>query len=189
MPACPCLPSAAARFTNYSKTGNGNVTLSAGTYCGGITLSGNLGVTFSPGVFVLHGGGLNLSGNLSPIHGTGVTFYNSGISSSYPYSGLNLSGNLVLNLSAPTTGTYAGMLFMQNPLNTKAANIVGNAGATLAGNLYFPKNRLNLSGNTGTSIPMGAVIAQKVSVSGNTQLNMTNTYGPASGSNRVGLYQ
>jgi hypothetical protein len=176
-------------FNNYSKTGNGNVTLSAGTYCGGITLSGDLGVTFSPGVYVLQGGGLSLSGKLSPITGAGVTFYNSGISSSYPYSGLDMSGNLVLNLSAPTTGTYAGMLFMQNPLNTKTANMVGNAGATLAGNFYFPKNNLNLSGNTGTSIPMGAVIAQKVSVSGNTQLNMTNAYGPASGSNRVGLYQ
>lgn len=175
-------------FTNYSKNGNGNVTLSPGTYCGGITMLGNLGVTFSPGVYVLHGGGLNLSGNLSPISGTGITFYNSG-SSSYPYGSFSLSGNLVLNLSAPTSSTYAGMLFMQNPLNTKTANMVGNAGATLAGNLYFPNNTYSLKGNSGTGIPMGAVVAKRVIVSGNTQFNITNTYGRSSGSNRVGLYQ
>lgn len=177
-------------FTNYSKSGNGNVVLTPGTYCGGITMSGNLGVTFSPGVYVLYGGGLNLSGNISPIKGTGVTFYNSGSSSTYPYSSLNLSGNLTLNLSAPTTGNYAGMLFMQDPLNTQGATIVGNSGAVLAGNLYFPNNTFTMTGNSGTNIPTGSVVAQKVSISGNTKLNMTNTYGNGGGgSARSGLYQ
>lgn len=176
-------------FTNYSKSGNGSLVLTPGTYCGGITMSGNLGVTFSPGVYVLYGGGLNLSGNISPIKGTDVTFYNSG-SSTYPYSSLNLSGNLTLNLSAPTTGNYAGMLFMQDPLNAKGATIVGNSGAVLAGNLYFPNNTFAMTGNSGTSIPTGSVVAQKVSISGNTKLKMTNTYGNGGGgSARSGLYQ
>ncbi|CAN1557603.1 Putative Flp pilus-assembly TadG-like, N-terminal [Burkholderiaceae bacterium] len=177
-------------FTNYAKSGNGNVVLTPGTYCGGITMSGNLGVTFSPGVYVLYGGGLNLSGNISPIKGTDVTFYNSGNSSTYPYSSLSLSGNLTLNLSAPTTGNYAGMLFMQDPLNSRGATIVGNSGAILAGNLYFPSSTFTLTGNSGTSIPTGSVVAQKVSISGNTMFTMTNTYGPGGGgSARSGLYQ
>jgi uncharacterized iron-regulated membrane protein len=139
---------------------------------------------------VLYGGGLNLTGNISPISGTDVTFYNSGNSSSYPYSSLSLAGNLTLNLSAPAIGSYAGMLFMQDPLNTQAATIVGNSGAILAGNLYFPKSTLNMTGNSGTSIPMGSVVAQKVSVTGNTKFNMTNTYGNTSaGSTRSGLYR
>jgi hypothetical protein len=82
------------------------------------------------------------------------------------------------------------MLFMQDPLNTQAATIVGNSGAILAGNLYFPKSSLNMTGNSGTSIPMGSVVAQKVSVTGNTKFNMTNTYGNTSaGSSRSGLYR
>ena len=177
-------------FTNYSKSGNGNLVLTAGTYCGGIDITGNHGVSFSPGVYVLYGGGLNLTGNISPISGTDVTFYNSGNSSSFPYSSLSLAGNLTLNLSAPAIGSYAGMLFMQDPLNTQAATIVGNSGAILAGNLYFPKSSLNMTGNSGTSIPMGSVVAQKVSVTGNTKFNMTNTYGNTSaGSSRSGLYR
>ena len=177
-------------FTNYSKSGNGNLVLTAGTYCGGISITGNHGVTFNPGVYVLYGGGLNMNGNISPITGTGVTLYNSGDGSTYPYSSLSLSGNLTLNLSAPITGTYAGMLFMQDPLNTQAATIVGNSGAVLAGNMYFPKSTLNMTGNSGTEIPMGSVVAQKVRVTGNTKFTMTNTYGNASaGTTRSGLYQ
>lgn len=177
-------------FINYSKSGNGNLVLTAGTYCGGISITGNHGVSFSPGVYVLYGGGLNLTGNISPISGTDVTFYNSGNSSSYPYSSLSLAGNLTLNLSAPVLGSYAGMLFMQDPLNTQAATIAGNSGAILAGNLYFPKSTLNMTGNSGTSIPMGSVVAQTVSVTGNTIFNMTNTYGNSfASSTRSGLYR
>ena len=175
-------------FTDYLSSGNGNLTLSAGTYCGGITITGKPTITFSPGVYVLYGGGLKLPSNLSPVTGTGITFYNSG-SNSYPNSSLNLSGNLVLSFSAPTSGTYAGMLFMQDPLNTKAATMVGNAGASFTGNLYFPKNTINLKGNSDISIPMGAVVAQKVIVTGSTLFTLTNTFNHASGSNRVGLYK
>ena len=121
-----------------------------------------------------------------------MTIYNSGSGISGPnaYSGLSLTGNVVMNLSAPLTGSYAGMLFMQDPLNTQAASIVGNSGSTFAGNLYFPQSQLNLTGNSGTSIPMGSVVAQKVGLTGNSNLSMTNIYG-LSGSTgiRMGLYQ
>lgn len=177
-------------YTNYSKSGNGSLVLNAGTYCGGITISGNYAVSFNPGIYVLQGGGMNLTGNLSSVTGTDITIYNSGNGGTYPYSSINMSGNVALNLSAPTTGTYAGLLIMQNKLNTKAATLVGNSGATLAGNLYFPKNTVVLTGNSSTNIPTGSVVAQKVSITGNTKFSMTNTYGTtATGSARTGLYQ
>lgn len=179
-------------FTNFSRSGNGNIDLTPGTYCGGINITGNHTVSLSSGMYVLYGGGFNVSGNISPISGAGVTIYNSGSGISGPnaYSGLNLNGNVVMQLSAPLTGSYAGMLFMQNPLNTQASSIVGNSGSTFAGNLYFPQSQLNLTGNSGTSIPMGSVVAQKVSLTGNSNLSMTNIYG-SSGSTgiRMGLYQ
>ena len=119
-----------------------------------------------------------------------MTFYNTGNGSTYPYSSLSVSGNVALNFSAPTTGVYAGMLMMQDPLNTQASTIVGNAGATLAGNLYFPNNALTLNGNSGTDIPIGSVVAKSVSVTGNTRFSMTNAYGGgASSVQRMGLYQ
>ena len=177
-------------YTNFSRSGNGNVTLNPGTYCGGISLTGNYTVVLSPGVYHLYGGGLNFAGNISPVSGVGVSFYNSGNTTTYPFSPFNLSGNIAVNMSAPTTGTYAGMLLMQNPLNTQTANINGNSSSVMAGNLYFPKNNLNLTGNSGTDIPIGSVVALKVSVQGNTRFNMTNTYGGAgNATTHVGLYQ
>jgi hypothetical protein len=177
-------------FTNYTRTGNGSLVLAPGTYCGGISITGNHAVQFSAGTYVLYGGGMQFSGNIAPIAGSGVTFFNSGNGSSYPYSALNVAGNISLNLSAPSSGPYAGLLFMQDPLNTLAANIVGNSGAVLAGNLYFPQSNLTLTGNSGTAIPTGSVVAQKVSVVGNTQFTMTNAYGSGSNSSaHAGLYE
>jgi hypothetical protein len=180
----------ACTFTKYKQSGNGNLSLTPGTYCGGIEIGGNHSVNFSPGLYVLYGGGIRFTGNIAPILGTGVTFYNTGNGSTYPYAGLDLSGNVALNLSAPLTGTYAGMLIMQDPLNIKASTLVGNAGASLAGNLYFPNSALNLNGNSGTEIPMGSVVAKSIGITGNTRFSMTNTYGGAAGTvQRIGLYQ
>jgi hypothetical protein len=186
----PLPPFTGCNFTNYNKSGNGSLTLTPGTYCGGMNISGNHAITFSPGLYVLYGGGINFSGNIAPITGTGVTFYNSGNSSSYPYQSLNLGGNVSMALSAPTSGTYAGMLIMQDPLNTQAATVVGNTSTTLAGNLYFPSNVLTLNGNTGVDIPVGTMVAKKISVTGNTRFSMTNIYGGSgAGAARSGLYQ
>jgi hypothetical protein len=177
-------------FTNYSQAGNGSITLKPGTYCGGISITGNHAVTFNPGMYVLYGGGISFSGNVAPILGSDVTFYNSGNSSTYPYQSLNLGGNVALNFSAPTTGAYTGMLVMQDPLNTQNSTIVGNTGTVLKGNLYFPKNTVTLNGNTGTDIPIGSVVAQKVTVTGNTQFSMTNMYSGAGNNQlRSGLYE
>jgi hypothetical protein len=75
-------------------------------------------------------------------------------------------------------------------LNIKASTLVGNAGASLAGNLYFPNSALNLNGNSGTEIPMGSVVAKSIGITGNTRFSMTNTYGGAAGTvQRIGLYQ
>ncbi len=177
-------------YVNYKKSGGGAITLNPGTYCGGISITGNHSVTFNSGMYVLYGGGMTLASNISPITGNNVTFYNSGNGTSYPYGGISLSGGGVSTLSAPTTGTYAGMLVMQNPLNTQDATVLGNANSTLAGNFYFPKNNVNLGGTSSTTIPIGTVVALSIGVSGGSIFNMVNTYGnTGSAYSRAGLYQ
>lgn len=179
-------------FTNYSASGNGLVTLTPGTYCGGINISGNHVVNLTPGLYTLYGGGFNVSGNVSPISGTGVSFYNTGSGTTGPnaYAALDLSGNSMLDLSAPLTGANAGMLFMQDPLNIYGAAISGNSGSRLLGNLYFPNSTVSMSGNSATSIPIGSVVAQKITMSGNVNFSVSNIYG-SSGSSAMhaGLYQ
>src|SRR5262249_19039493 len=60
----------------------------------------------------------------------GVTFYCGGQT-----GGVALSGTGTFNLSAPTTGTYAGVLFFQARNNTRAFSVQIPTG-TLSGTIY-----------------------------------------------------
>jgi hypothetical protein len=116
-------------------------------YCGGITLLPLASVTFMPGTYVIKSGGfLNLFGGLSidlgaTATGNGVTFYNYG-----PTGGVNfVAASLTLGtikLTAPTTGTYAGVLFFQDPGNTTPDVILASSSlnSTLEGAYYFPSS-------------------------------------------------
>ncbi len=97
-----------------------NNTLSPGVYCGGMTIGNTNGTTFtfSPGVYVMAGGGMTLNSQ-AVVAGTGVTFYNTsstgwGCSGSSSYTPLTISGQVTANLTAPTSGTYNGILFFGN---------------------------------------------------------------------------
>lgn len=114
-------------------------------YCGGITILPTANVTFMPGTYVIRAGGaFGLQGGMSfdlgaTVAGSGVTFYNYG-----PAGGINfLASGLTLgsfSLAAPTTGTYAGILFFQDPGNTTPAVIIASASANavMEGAYYFP---------------------------------------------------
>jgi hypothetical protein len=120
-----------------------------GAYCGGITIAPTANVTFMPGVYTIESngllgaqGGMTIS-VLATVKGTGVTFYNygpkGGITLLAPGGSLGLLGTGV-NLTAPTSGTYACMLFMQDPQNVDPAIIVGQGtwNTNLEGAYYFP---------------------------------------------------
>ncbi len=124
----------------------GNATLYPGrAYCGGIVLLPTAHVTFMPGTYVIRSGGLlGLQGGMSidvaaTATGNGVTFYNYG-----PIGGVNFVLSSIplgsVSLKAPTSGTYAGVLFYQDPANTTPAVILANSSwnTVLEGAYYFP---------------------------------------------------
>ena len=117
-------------------------TLQPGTYFGGIQITGNANVTFSPGTYILAGGGLTVTGN-SALKGTGVTFYNTS-ATGYAYAPIDLTGNETANLSAPTSGTFEGFLFFQDPsvpVGSAGITVVGNSSSTFDGIVYFAHDR------------------------------------------------
>jgi Flp pilus assembly protein TadG len=123
-----------------------------GVYCGGISITAALltNITFTPGVYILKqgpgllgvtSGGLNITLSLlSNITGTGVTFYNTGPFGGYSITAPAALGLSNVNLSAPATGTYGGMLFMQDKGNTSTGTFVANLlqGSKLEGAVYIP---------------------------------------------------
>jgi Flp pilus assembly protein TadG len=168
-----------------------NIHLVPGTYCKGISITGTHTVTMDPGVYVIHGGGFSIGGSTS-VSGSGVTIYNTGTGATgtYAYGPVNFTGGAGINLSAPSTGVYAGMLFYQDPLNTLNATLGGNSDVVLSGNLYFPTSSLTLSGSNTTNIPIGSVVAKNIIFNAGTKFNITNVYG-ASGvtGSRSALYE
>jgi hypothetical protein len=155
---------------NVSVNGSINVTFNPGQYSS-ITISGSTGVTFNPGLYIIVGsGGLNFGG--TNVSATGVTFYLGPNAGAVTATGSNSS------FAAPTTGTYAGILFFQDRSNTKAATI-GGSNAAVVGSLYFPKAQLTYKGSNATSA-YTILVADSIVFSGsNSTLN--NNYSTLSG--------
>ncbi len=166
-------------LTNYgaaSVSGNSSQTLNPGIFTQ-ITISGNATVTLTAGVYLIEGGGLSVSGNAT-VKGTGVVIYNAG--SSYPntggtYGAITLSGNGAIYLTAPATGTYAGLVLVQPSANAKALSMSGNA-VTLSGTVFAPSAQLNLSGNAQLN---AAAIVDTIAVSGNGVANVATLDAPS----------
>lgn len=131
--------------TNYN-TPKPSATISYGTYCNGITVQGGATLYLNPGLYILNGGGLTVGGG-SSIIGTGVTFYNTG-STTYAYKPIAITGTSTTSLTAPTTGTYEGILFFQdrNISSSQQNTISGTSSTVYQGALYFPTTPLVYSG-------------------------------------------
>ena len=154
-------------YTNYPHVNSGTSTvLNPGVYCNGITVSGN-GVlaTLNPGTYILAGGGLTVSGGAS-LKGDGVAFYNTG-NRTYAYKPIVVSGGSSTALSAPSSGSLAGILFFQDRSFTNPAQntVSGTSGASMQGALYFPTTPLVISGGSSVS-PFTMIVADTLTISG-----------------------
>jgi Putative Flp pilus-assembly TadE/G-like len=142
---------------------SGSVTLMPGNYCGGIILNSGA-ATFSPGLYTIGGSGLLVNGG--SMTGNGATFY-------FQAGSAVFNGASSINLVAPTTGTYAGILFFQNSSDTSAATINGGAGSVFQGALYFPHAAVQLNG--GNVAAYTIVVSQSVQMNGSS-FNIGNDY-------------
>lgn len=172
-----------------SLNGGGNITCPGGfcTYTS-ISLQGNGTVNFAPGVYTINGtaqqGGLSCNGTPT-ITGTGVTFY---FTNGATY---NCTGNDTTTLSAPSSGTYQGVLMFQDPQDCNCGSggcdngvtscgagpaLGGNTGSQYNGILYFPNDLITFFGNN-VSYSTGAVISDSLQLSGNPTLNLQGAAG------------
>jgi len=176
-----------------------DTTLNAGTYCGGIyvkkgtlTLSGT-----GTGIFILVGGGLGTQDTNSIIKGTGVFLYNT-YDSKNAYQAFSLAAGSDVELSAPTSGTYAGILAMQDrtccstaPGSLLTESFQGGPSAKFEGTLYFPTSVIDFAGNPTVSIVhYTIVVAWQFRVLGTSTFN--NDYSVLTGGSpiqQVGLIE
>lgn len=128
---------------NYNSSPNGS-SLSPGVYCGGLTIGSHSNVTMQPGVYVVKGGNFQVNSG-AVLNGSGVTIILTG--SGTTYSTVSINGGSTVNLSAPTSGTYAGVAFYQdrNAPNL-SSNFNGGSGMNITGAIYMPKGSVSFNG-------------------------------------------
>ena len=172
----PNLSSYATRYgtaaqPNTLKITHGNVTLNPGVYYGGINITGG-NVTFNPGVYIMAGSGLSVTGN-ADVEGEEVFFYlthdPANPSGAGAAGSLDLSGNGDLELTPPSSGTYAGVTFFQARDNTEEGHIHGTSDTELSGVIYMPEAHLGLTGN---STMEANFVVNTLSLDGNPDLNV-----------------
>jgi len=141
--------------SNYSTTQSGNLVCYTSLTVGG---NGNT-VTVNPGIYVITGS-LNF-GNGTILGGNGVTFYitNSGQ--------VTFNNGAAFNFTAPTSGTFNGILFYQDRSDTQTATLLGGTNATMQGILYFPDAALNFSNGSATTF-YTPIIAASLTMTGGT---------------------
>src|SRR5262249_30760052 len=135
-------------YSQITVSGSATLNLSPGVYViagGGVSLSQNAVLNASGVTFIIEGGGFTQSGN-AIVNGAGMTMVNAG--SGYTgrgttggsYGAVTLTGNG--NMSAPTSGTYSGILIFQPGDNTRALTFSGNTVLGLTGTIDAPGAQL-----------------------------------------------
>ena len=115
---------------------NANKSTLAGYLLYGLSLSGN--VTLQPGVYVIQSGDLKVNANANVI-GDGVTIYLAGASR------VSMNGNATVS-SAPTSGTYSGVLMYGDRTSTGGQSTFNGTAASLLTGALFPQ-QVNYLGN------------------------------------------
>jgi hypothetical protein len=120
-------------------------------------------VKFEEGLYIIRGGDFEVNAG-AELSGTGVTFYLT------EGAGLKLNGHAKVNLKAPTSGPYAGLLFFGERDSTVEKNQVnGSSGSTFDGAIYFPSSTIEYSGKTSLT-GCTQIIGDQVVFTGNSEV-------------------
>ena len=139
---------------------------------------------FKPGTYVFWETSLDvLNGSLTCTActgGAGVTFVFTG-STPAKVGKVKITTNGIVDLDAPGTGTYAGVLIYRDNLGTSSGNpqvqINGGANMQLSGAIYAPTSSARFNGNSATACLI--LVAAEVDLGGNSAFNNVGCPNPS----------
>lgn len=150
------------------------ITLKPGVYCGGLRLDQKSKVTLEPGEYIMRDGALIVE-KQAELFGDDIGFYFTG-----DYSGLVFERDSQIELAAPTSGSMAGILFMEDadmPLGQEY-RISSEDARKLLGTIYLPKGTFVVD----SQHPVGAesaytiVVANQIKLSRRPNLYLNSDY-------------
>jgi hypothetical protein len=163
----------------FNAGGSGNYYFNSGfNIDSGVTAT--TGLSYFGGTVNFNGNGTwNLSSNGTYYFNSGLTNDSGGTIRSQTSGGtatyntlyfnggtLTVNSSAILDLSAPTSGTYAAILIFQSRTDSTAMNIDSGSSVTLNGALYLPDAEITLNG--GFANVYSFVIANTVDINGGT---------------------
>ena len=170
----PAVPNGPCQSVNVNT--QTNATLNPGCF-GGMNLNGN--VTLNPGLYIIDGGDFRV-GSQATVTCNGCTIVlTNKVANSTQIGVVDIQGSPTINMSAMTTGTYAGILFYQDrrAVDGNGQNyqhhINGSATSSFTGAFYFPKQEVYFNGTSGMNTNCVQMVGRRVNFSGNTTI--TNT--------------
>jgi hypothetical protein len=144
---------------------NNTVALDPGMYCN-LNVNSNVTLTFKPGFYVISGA-LNLGSNVNAT-AKGVTFY---LKDETSY--IQLNSNAQLDMTPPSTGTYAG-ISMYEPALSNRSNVVLNANASqqVEGLYYLPSRNVILNAHASIDSHKMSLVGYTLTVNPSAVINI-----------------
>jgi Flp pilus assembly protein TadG len=140
---------------------NGTVfNLNPGVHCA-TGFNGSPTITFKPGLHIIKGRMIINSG--ATVIAEGVTFYFPDVNSE-----IRANGALKFTATAPTTGTYKGILMFEktsnaaNNANKQQYVFNGSKGETLEGVIYLPNRNVTYNSTTNVTAKISMVVNQMI---------------------------
>jgi hypothetical protein len=162
-------------FSNFRVNSNQTRSLQPGTYTGGLRIQGT--ANLAPGTYFINGGSLDI-GSQAVVNGSGVTFvlsnsaYSTGSTSAVAAT-TKINGGATLRITAPDSGTYAGVLFYQDrrtPAMSDNVIINGNSASQLRGAIYVPRNEIRMNGTASMDVDCLQLVGYRLVFTGTSDL-------------------
>ena len=138
-------------------------------------------LTLPAGTYYINGGDAFVQGALS-CSGCTIVLTNKSGATTATIGTFKVNASATVNMSAPTTGTYAGIAIFQDrrAKDSNSANnlINGNSSSVINGTIYFPNQELIYNGTGNTVAVCTMFIAKRLIFSGNS--GTTNKFKKAS---------
>lgn len=156
---------------------NQNITINPGCYTE-IDVRGTL--TMNPGTYYVKGGNFSTNSQ-STITAIGVTIIMTGDGANVGQ--VDMNGGARIEMSAPTSGTYKGVLFFMDrdaPYRDNKFN--GGASGSFLGAIYMPTQLVTLQGNATFTTDCLQIVSRTVVMTGNTRITNDCPVGTAADS-------
>ncbi len=150
----------------------GPATIQPGTYCNGLKLKSG-SITMAPGTYIVAGGPFNVASQASVDATAGVTIITAAYNN-FIYSA-SVAGGATFKITAPKTGTYAGIAFFADRSMGFNNNIItsfdGQSNLSVTGAIYAPTSFVTYAGGSSGANGCTQIVAQTVKLTGGSAIS------------------